>query len=97
MGNPIQCTAVLDEAHVGHIHGAFGTIQHDDIDPCTTLRARFKTLMNILGPGLIVNRLTIRAPQPPRFHQTIKAVHTSHRCSSLSPWGRQAIFFLKNQ
>jgi len=21
-------TAVLDEAHIGHIHGAFGTIRH---------------------------------------------------------------------
>jgi len=25
--------AVLDEAHVGHIHGAFGTILHGDVAP----------------------------------------------------------------
>jgi hypothetical protein len=26
-------TAVLDEAHIGHIHGAFGTIHHGDHGP----------------------------------------------------------------
>ena len=46
--------AVLDELHVGHIHGALGTILHGDHGPRTGWRARFKTLLAILGPGLIV-------------------------------------------
>ncbi len=47
-------TAVLDDAHVGHIKGAFGTILHGDVAPRTTLRRRLATLLAILGPGLIV-------------------------------------------
>ncbi|OIQ88867.1 divalent metal cation transporter MntH [mine drainage metagenome] len=47
-------TAVLDDAHLGHIRGAFGTIRHGDIAPRTTLTARLKTLLAVLGPGLIV-------------------------------------------
>src|ERR1700726_4034066 len=47
-------TAVLDEAHVGHINGAFGTILHGDVAPRTTWKHRFTTLLAILGPGLIV-------------------------------------------
>jgi Mn2+/Fe2+ NRAMP family transporter len=47
-------TAVLDRAHLGDIHGAFGSIAEDDFAPRTTLRARLKTLVAILGPGLIV-------------------------------------------
>lgn len=47
-------SAVLDDAHIGHIHGAFGTIAHGDTAPRTTWKARFKTLMAIIGPGLIV-------------------------------------------
>jgi Mn2+/Fe2+ NRAMP family transporter len=47
-------SAVLDEAHVGHIHGAFGTILHGDVASRTTWRARLGTLLAILGPGLIV-------------------------------------------
>ena len=46
--------AVLDEAHIGDIHGAFGTIRHGDIAPRNGWWARFKTLLAILGPGLIV-------------------------------------------
>jgi NRAMP (natural resistance-associated macrophage protein)-like metal ion transporter len=46
--------AVLDEAHVGHIRGAFGTILHGDIAPRETWKHRLITLMAILGPGLIV-------------------------------------------
>jgi Mn2+/Fe2+ NRAMP family transporter len=49
-----QQTAVLDAAHVGDIRGAFGTIAHHDIHPRRTFGARLKTLMAILGPGLIV-------------------------------------------
>jgi Mn2+/Fe2+ NRAMP family transporter len=47
-------TAVLDNAHLGDIHGALGSIAEDDFGPRSTLRARLKTLLAILGPGLIV-------------------------------------------
>jgi len=47
-------SAALDEAHVGAIHGAFGSIEAGDTAPRTTWLARFKTLMAIIGPGLIV-------------------------------------------
>src|SRR5271166_2261094 len=46
--------AVLDEAHIGHIHGAFGTILHGDVAPRKTWKHRLTTLLAILGPGLIV-------------------------------------------
>jgi Mn2+/Fe2+ NRAMP family transporter len=51
--NPAR-TAVLDEAHVGDIHGAFGTIRHGDHGPRVDWRERWKTFLAILGPGLIV-------------------------------------------
>jgi Mn2+/Fe2+ NRAMP family transporter len=47
-------TAVLDKAHLGDIHGALGSIAEDDFAPRSTLGARLKTLLAILGPGLIV-------------------------------------------
>jgi NRAMP (natural resistance-associated macrophage protein)-like metal ion transporter len=47
-------TAVLDDAHIGHIRGAFGTILQGDVAPRTTWRHRLTTLLAILGPGLIV-------------------------------------------
>src|SRR4030088_1633569 len=47
-------TAVLDRAHLGDIHGALGSIAEDDCAPRSTLSARLKTLLAILGPGLIV-------------------------------------------
>ena len=50
---PVE-TAVLDEAHVGNIHGAFGTILHGDVAPRATWRHRLTTLLAIVGPGLIV-------------------------------------------
>ena len=46
--------AVLDEAHIGHIQGAFGTILHGDVAPRETWKHRLTTLLAILGPGLIV-------------------------------------------
>ena len=46
--------AVLDEAHVGHIQGAFGTILHGDVAPRETWKHRLTTLLAIIGPGLIV-------------------------------------------
>ena len=47
-------TAVLDDAHVGDIRGALGTIAVDDFAPRTGLPAKLKTLLAIVGPGLIV-------------------------------------------
>jgi Mn2+/Fe2+ NRAMP family transporter len=47
-------TAHLDEAHVGDINGALGTIRHNDVAPRLGWRARLATLFAILGPGLIV-------------------------------------------
>jgi Mn2+/Fe2+ NRAMP family transporter len=46
--------AVLDEAHIGDIRGALGTIRHGDVAPRETWRARVRTLLAVLGPGLIV-------------------------------------------
>jgi Mn2+/Fe2+ NRAMP family transporter len=47
-------SAVLDEAHIGDINGALGTILRGDIGPRNGWRARLRTLLAILGPGLIV-------------------------------------------
>ncbi|WP_229350321.1 NRAMP family divalent metal transporter [Streptomyces sp. UNOB3_S3] len=47
-------TAVLDDAHLGDIRGALGTIKSDDTAPRRGLSAKFKTLLAIVGPGLIV-------------------------------------------
>jgi Mn2+/Fe2+ NRAMP family transporter len=44
----------LDDAHVGHIEGALGTIDQGDTAPRTGWWPRLKTLLAILGPGLIV-------------------------------------------
>lgn len=46
--------AVLDQAHIGDIRGALGTIGIDDTAPRKGLSAKLKTLLAILGPGLIV-------------------------------------------
>src|SRR5580693_5587002 len=46
--------AVLDDAHVGDIRGALGTISADDFAPRVGLSAKLKTLLAIVGPGLIV-------------------------------------------
>src|SRR5215469_16175054 len=47
-------SAVLDDAHVGAIRGALGTIRVDDVAARSTLSGKFKTLLAIVGPGLIV-------------------------------------------
>jgi Mn2+/Fe2+ NRAMP family transporter len=47
-------SAVLDEAHVGDIRGALGTIRVDDYAARSTLSSKFKTLLAVVGPGLIV-------------------------------------------
>jgi Mn2+/Fe2+ NRAMP family transporter len=47
-------SAVLDEMHLGDIHGAFGTIRLSDVTPRRTWRQRLLTLAAIVGPGIIV-------------------------------------------
>ncbi|MFP4591802.1 NRAMP family divalent metal transporter [uncultured Ralstonia sp.] len=46
--------AALDDAHIGDIRGALGTIGQHDTGPRQGWRARLRTLLAILGPGLIV-------------------------------------------
>jgi len=47
-------TAVLDSEHIGDIRGALGTIRLDDTAPRRGRSAHLKTLLAIVGPGLIV-------------------------------------------
>src|SRR5579863_5948013 len=47
-------SAVLDEAHVGNINGALGTISYGDTAARPGLSLKWKTLLAIVGPGLIV-------------------------------------------
>jgi hypothetical protein len=51
---PGRLGAVLDDAHVGDIRGALGTIRRGDVAPRRRLSRRLKTMLAILGPGLIV-------------------------------------------
>jgi Mn2+/Fe2+ NRAMP family transporter len=46
--------AALDSAHMGDIRGALGTISVDDTAARRTASAKLKTLLAIVGPGLIV-------------------------------------------
>ncbi|MDQ0383048.1 NRAMP family divalent metal transporter [Amycolatopsis thermophila] len=46
--------SVLDDAHVGDIRGALGTIRAGDDGARRGLSAKLKTLLAIVGPGLIV-------------------------------------------
>ena len=46
--------AALDSAHVGDIRGALGTIAVDDVAGRRSASAKLKTLLAIVGPGLIV-------------------------------------------
>src|SRR6202165_5543479 len=54
--NPLRVPsgASLDSAHVGDIQGAFGTIRLGDDAPRRGLVAKLKTLLAVVGPGLIV-------------------------------------------
>ncbi len=47
-------SAVLDQAHIGDIRGALGTIRLHDSDVRRTWKARLITLAAIIGPGIIV-------------------------------------------
>jgi Mn2+/Fe2+ NRAMP family transporter len=53
-GTEPRLGAVLDEAHIGDIRGALGTIRRCDIAPRRGWWAHLRTLFAILGPGLIV-------------------------------------------
>ncbi len=46
--------AQLDDAHVGHIHGALGSIRQGDTAARNGWWPRLRTLLAILGPGVIV-------------------------------------------
>lgn len=50
----IKNSAVLDDAHIGDIRGAFGSIRRDYKAQPRDWKQRLKILMAILGPGLIV-------------------------------------------
>ncbi|HXW81239.1 MAG TPA: NRAMP family divalent metal transporter [Acidimicrobiales bacterium] len=58
MGAPASSAAadaaVLDTAHIGDIRGALGTIHRGDVAARPGLSAKLKTLLAIVGPGLIV-------------------------------------------
>ncbi len=45
---------VLDESDLGDIHGALGSLRADDLGPRADWKHRLRTLLAILGPGLIV-------------------------------------------
>ena len=47
-------SAVLDEAHLGDIRGAFGTVRQFDTESRRSWKRRLLTLLAILGPGIIV-------------------------------------------
>jgi Mn2+/Fe2+ NRAMP family transporter len=53
-GSAAHHSAVLDDAHVGDIRGALGSIAVDDFAPRASVSAKLKTLLAIVGPGLIV-------------------------------------------
>jgi Mn2+/Fe2+ NRAMP family transporter len=50
----VPTTAVLDEAHLGDIHGALGRISVSDVGERRSWRTRLLTLAAIVGPGIIV-------------------------------------------
>ncbi|MDP9089732.1 MAG: divalent metal cation transporter [Pseudomonadota bacterium] len=51
---PVAQSSALDDAHIGDIRGALGTLRQGDVAPRLTWRHRLTTLFAILGPGLIV-------------------------------------------
>ena len=54
VAEPARAPAVLDDAHIGDIKGALGTIRLDDVAPRGSWRGRLLALLAIMGPGLIV-------------------------------------------
>jgi NRAMP (natural resistance-associated macrophage protein)-like metal ion transporter len=53
-GKAAKTSAVLDDAHVGDIQGALGTIREHDTERRRSWAARLLALLAIMGPGLIV-------------------------------------------
>src|SRR5690348_15687438 len=53
-GASLNRGATVDSAHVGDIRGALGTISLDDLAARRSMPAKLKTLLAIVGPGLIV-------------------------------------------
>ena len=51
---PVDHGAVLDDAHIGDIHGAFGSIRARRPNHKLGWKGRLTTLLAIIGPGLIV-------------------------------------------
>jgi Mn2+/Fe2+ NRAMP family transporter len=51
---PAAASAVLDDAHVGDIRGALGTIRQQELGGRRSWRARLLAFAAIVGPGLIV-------------------------------------------
>ncbi len=54
MNDVFDTGAVLDPEHTGDIRGAFGTIARGDVAARPRLSNKVKTLLAIVGPGLIV-------------------------------------------
>lgn len=52
--DPPRALAVLDAAHVGDIRGALGSIGEHDVGARRSWQAHLRTLLAIMGPGLIV-------------------------------------------
>lgn len=46
-------SAVVDAAHLGDIHGAFGTLRWRQLWPVRTWRRRLAVLATVMGPGLV--------------------------------------------
>jgi Mn2+/Fe2+ NRAMP family transporter len=53
-GGSLSRGASVESTSVGDIRGAFGTISLDDLAPRRSMPAKLKTLLAIVGPGLIV-------------------------------------------
>ncbi len=51
---PVRAPPVLDQAHIGDIKGALGTLSLDDTGSRSSWRGRLLALLAIMGPGLIV-------------------------------------------
>jgi Mn2+/Fe2+ NRAMP family transporter len=51
---PPRASAVLDEAHLGDIEGAFGRIPREHAEERPGIKTRLLTLLAIVGPGIIV-------------------------------------------
>ncbi|MGX4695330.1 Nramp family divalent metal transporter [Streptomyces sp. JNUCC 63] len=51
---PVRPGAVLDEAHLGEIQGAFGHVPRAHVEERPGFKTRLLTLLAIVGPGIIV-------------------------------------------